>query len=91
METRPNQHADDSVHAHDSNVTVLRLSEDVKWLFPVLIAVGFNIALSVFLIFEWRDAGTNYALTYNRLTRMNAWMEAHGVNTEQFGPMPSPP
>lgn len=67
----------------------VRLGEDerraLRWLSPLLIFVGFNLALSLVLYFEWQRAATNYALVYSHQLKEEAYLAAHGVDVTKFG------
>lgn len=85
--------ATDDLSSHYNNgagqLTVVRLGDDerraLRWLMPLLIFVGFNLATSVMLYFEWQRAATNYALVYSHQIKEEAYLAAHGVDVHKFG------
>lgn len=93
--TEPRQHADDSVHATDSNVTVLRLGEDIKWLTPFLIIGATLFAISIignlFMYFEYRSMKMAWGLAYTRSVNVDAELKRLNVPPERIGPALPPP
>ena len=52
----------------------------LRWLFPLLIALGFSLALDVFMIYFWHNADNDALLVYAHQVRCEADWEAHGFN-----------
>lgn len=82
-------HNDERVSNTNGTLTIVKLGDDerraLRWLMPLLIFVGFNLATSVMLYFEWQRAATNYALVYSHQLKEEAYLAAHGVDVHKFG------
>jgi hypothetical protein len=79
----PNNATDDSItNTGGGTLISIKLGEEerraLRWVTPLLIACGFNLAATVIMIVFWHNADTDALLVYSHQVRCEAWLDAHG-------------
>lgn len=86
---------EDHVSNTNGTLTIVKLGDDerraLRWLAPLLIVVGFNLAATLFLWDAYHAMSVNYLLVYNHQIKVEAYLAAHGAPVDKFGePLPLP-
>lgn len=93
--TNTNGKGDDYTYGNNHYQYVKLESESINrlsWIAPLAIIIsvliGINTTATIVMYDQFKHSDMNYTLVLNHVIREDAWLQAKGINTQQFGELP---